>query len=548
MQQKGKKAPGKEKKASPSSAKANKVTRPQQSTVTTDKRWMFLALLVWAITAIVYSGSVSNGFVNWDDSYHIYENPNLQITDSESLRNIFSIDKGAVIGNFIPLTVLSFYLEKKITGGFDPAVIHMNSLLLHLLIVFFVMALLKQMTFNHTAIFTGGLLFGIHPMRVESVAWATERKDVLFALFFFAALIFYVRWIHESGKAKRLVFYSLAFAAALLSGLSKIQAVTIPLSMLALDYWFQRKLSFKLIREKTPFWILSLAIGLINIYTLNQQGSINEDVVNYTFIDRICIGTFSFATYLYKLVLPYPMSPLYTYPHTLPWYIYASPLIFISAVFLFYWLFKNEKRIEVFGTAFFFMNIMFLLQVVGAGQGFLADRFTYVAYFGLFAVAGWYAGTAEDQNKKYKYYLWATIIVAGSVYAYMSFEQTKIWKNGGIMWSHVIGIEKETSSLPYSKRGQYYRDINDFEKALSDFTTSIRLNPKNSETYKSRGKCYFDMVMTNHAPGKQKEYLQQAISDFTKGLALPADKQESKAEMLINRGAAYAALGNDQLA
>ena len=97
---------------------------------------------------------------------------------------------------------------------------------------------------------------------------------------------------------------------ALLSGFSKVQAVTLPLSMLALDYWYRRPIGFKLILEKTPCWIISLIIGSMNLYTLKQQGSTNDDITNFNFLDRLCIGAYSFCVYLYKLFLPWPMSPV----------------------------------------------------------------------------------------------------------------------------------------------------------------------------------------------------------------------------------------------
>ncbi|MFM8485232.1 MAG: hypothetical protein ACKOCH_02765, partial [Bacteroidota bacterium] len=160
--------------------------------------------------------------------------------------------------------------------------------------------------------FLGGLLFGIHPMRVESVAWATERKDVLFAAFFFAALLYYVKWIRQGMRNEsRTGTYMLMIVMALLSSFSKVQAVTLVLSMLVVDYWFRRPINIKALTEKAPFWAISLAFGLINLYTLKQQGSTTDDLTNFNFLDRLCIGAYSLCVYLYKLAIPYPMSPLY---------------------------------------------------------------------------------------------------------------------------------------------------------------------------------------------------------------------------------------------
>ncbi len=208
-------------------------------------------------------------------------------------------------------------------------------------------------------------------------------------MFFFAALMFYVRWIKTEDQGKRTRYYIIMLVLALLSCFSKVQAVTLPLSMLVVDYWFRRPINFKLIWEKTPFWLLSLAFGLINLYTLKMEGSTNDEVTNFNVIDRLCIGAYSFCVYLYKLIIPYPMSPLYPYPKPLPVGVYVSPILFLAIWAGVYWLWKKDRRIGVFAMLFFFFNVMFLLQVLGAGQGFLADRFTYVPYFGFFALAAW---------------------------------------------------------------------------------------------------------------------------------------------------------------
>lgn len=148
------------------------------------------------------------------------------------------------------------------------------------------------------------------------------------------------------------------------------------------------KLSPKiLIFEKLPWWIISLMFGLINIYTLKNQNSLNSDshVVAFNFIDKLAVGAYSYAIYLIKWIYPYKLSPLYPYPPELPIQAHISLAVvpLLLAVFLF-WTIRNKKHDLFFGWMFFTFNIMFLLQIVGAGQGFLADRFTYIAYIRTF--------------------------------------------------------------------------------------------------------------------------------------------------------------------
>lgn len=533
-------------------------------------RWWQFGLIVLVVTILCYWPSLDNQLVNWDDDPNITENVNIEQTGlipwGQTVRNIFDIEKGSVIGNYNPLPIFTFALEKKWADGqISERLIHTNNLILHLLTVWLVMLLLWRMGIGRWGVLVGGLLFGIHPMRVESVAWATERKDVLFAAFFFAALLCYDQWVKTEDKSRKIGFYAAMVGLATLSMFSKVQAVTLPLSMLALDYWYRRPYSWGLIFEKIPFWLLSLIFGLTNLFTLGsntavgifkslgivaanyapQLVSINDDsgVTNFNALDRMCIGMYSFCVYLYKLVLPYPMSPLYPYPKPLPIYVYLAPLFFVAAWAGVWWLWKRDRRMWVFGVLFFWFNVMFLLQWFGAGQGYLADRFTYVPYFGMFAVAAYYfeKGLAREE--------WNTILKVGAGiitvgFAFWTVRQVEVWQNGETLWTHVMKYEDKTNSLPYWNRGQYRRKLGKFETALQDYSQAIAIEGKKPELYNSRGKTYFDMGTNGKYKDQSRELISKAIADYDAGLALPNIPAKAKAETLINRGAAHGALGN----
>lgn len=524
-----------------------------RSTGNNESNWLTLGLVALAITAACYLPTLRHDFVNWDDPKNITENENLLLVGKgqswgTTISNIFDIDKGNVIGNYNPLPILTFAIEKALNGGeFSPALTHFGNLLFHLLTVFFVMKLLWGMGIGRWGVFAGGLLFGIHPMRVESVAWATERKDVLFALFFFAALVYYVKWLKQEEKGEnRTVTYIAMIALALLSGFSKVQAVTLPLSMLALDFWFRRPLGFKLILEKAPFWLISLVFGLINVHTLKVQGSTDDTITNFNFLDRLCIGAYSFCTYLYKLVLPWPMSPLYAYPKNLPWTVYAAPIGFLAACVGVWWAWKKGLRTWVFGAAFFFFNVMFLLQIFAAGQGFLADRFTYVAYFGFFAIAAYYVDVFSKREGS-QGAVYGILGVVALVFGAWTVKQVGIWKDGYTLWSHVMTLDegkKEKSSLPYWNRGQHLRnDLGDYEGALKDYTRAVEMEPGNPELLNSRGKTYFDMASSGKYKNQERTLIEKALKDYSEALSKPKITVKAKSEALSNRGAALGMAG-----
>ncbi|TVR86809.1 MAG: tetratricopeptide repeat protein [Saprospirales bacterium] len=439
---------------------------------------------ILAVTFIAFFPSLGADFVNWDDDYNILDNENLNRFDWEHIVGIFT---STVIGNYNPLSIFTFALEKHFFG-LEPFVFHLNNIILHLVCVVLVYKLGHMLRLNHTATIILTCLFAIHPMRVESVTWITERKDVLFASFYFWALLIYARGVFEQRKKWDTAAILVLF---ILSGLSKIQAVSLPLSMLAVDYLAGRKIHLRLIMEKIHYFLISLAIGLLGIYFLKIEGSLEATAV-HGFVDRIFIGMYSFMVYLVKSVVPYEMVPLYPYNDPLKWHEYLG-IPGVALVALVTWmLWKRGKKVAIFGLLFFFFNIVFLLQVLGAGQGYLADRFTYVAYFGLFFAYAFYLdkGLQALDAQKRKLALGALVIV-GLTYSYLTFEQTKIWKNSGTLWTHVIAHYPNTP-LPYGNRANYYRDEGKVEKALSDYEDAIRLDPERHASYNSRGKLYFD--------------------------------------------------------
>jgi protein O-mannosyl-transferase len=524
-----------------SSAERKMGGQQEFTTQTSGLKWI---LAVLAITFALYVPSLSNQYVNWDDDPNITENKNLETLHSGTISNIFDIEKGAVIGNYNPLPIATFALEKKLFGKLNPRVTHWGNLLLHLACVALAYVLLRRMGIGLIGSAFGALLFGIHPMRVESVAWATERKDVLFGLFFFAALIFYTTWIKsETGRTK---YYMLMLLMAVLSCFSKVQAVTLPLAMLCLDYWYRRPISLKLIWEKVPFWLISLTFGLINVYTLAQNKSL-DDVTLFNPFQRLSIGMYSFMTYLYKLVLPLPMRPMYPYPKILPWYIYASSIAVVAFAYLVFKAYKKDQRQLVFAVLFFFFNVVFVLQIVGAGQGYLADRFTYIPYFGFFALVAWYIDDQIKQNE-----VPAALKIGGAVFlimsAFMTVKQIGIWKNGETLWTHVMEAEGRTIALPYGNRAQYFRENGAYEKALADYTEAISISPEKPDYYNSRGKTYFDMAMSGKYKAKSAEYTQNALNDYTKGLSIAKNEPKNRAELYINRGAANGASNRFDLA
>jgi tetratricopeptide (TPR) repeat protein len=327
--------------------------------------------------------------------------------------------------------------------------------------------------------------------------------------------------------------------------------------MVLLDYYYERKWNSPkiLILEKAPWWSLSMIIGAVNLLSLNASGSllITDETTHHNGIGHLAIGAYSYVVYLAKWIYPYRMSSIHPYPDQLPIAAYiALALAPVCIAAVIYWAVRTRNRNIIFGWAFFTANVMFMLQIVGAGKGFLADRFTYIAYAGLFFLAAcgyqWFARKWPALRKHL--YIFAGIYIA--FLGCLTWNQCKVWKNGGTLWDHAVECYPR-SSLAWAMRGYYAREEErDFTKAIELFSHSLELERNKTASYNHLGKTYFDeaLFLNPRNPALEKEksrLLDLSIRSYTSALeedsraGRPDPKITSK--ILINRGATYGTLG-----
>lgn len=489
------------------------------TTAATPAEWPWIALAL-IFTFLFFYPSLNAGFVNWDDEINVLDNAMIKNLSWQNISQIFS---SHVIGNYNPLTILSFAIQWALFGN-NPAGFHWVNLLFHLINVYLIFKLSRRLNAPIWAAFVVTCLFGFHPMRVESVTWITELKDVQYTFFFLLALLIYAK------HSTKTIFQQLIMLALMaLACLSKIQAVTLPLSMLAIDLLRHGKWTLKDFTSKAHFFLTALFMGLLGIYFLKEQGSLStiNDGTNFSFLQRIILGIFTYGVYVVKSLIPFRLSPLYPYPAGLNVVIYlGATLTLMASIFVLYrW--KSLTNLWKFGLVFFTVNVMFMLQILGAGQGYLADRFTYVAYFGLFFIYGQELYRLRTKGKQ-----WANMIAYAGllIYGIMTFTQTKIWKNSETLWTHVLKYYQK-STLPYWNRANYLRSQNRKDEALKDYNEALRLNPTNGQIHNSRGRLFFD--------GKEYE---KAKQDYIE--AIKSDSTVS--EYWVNLASSHAAAGQLQ--
>lgn len=509
--------------------KAQQQQRKQQSKKTSgvgllSKPNLIPLLIILAVTALAFIPSINNEFTNWDDDLYVTDNPYLVSLSAENIKAIFTIP---VSGNYNPLTMFSFAIERALFG-LNPTPYHINNLILHLIctgLVFWLMLLLRLPLLSAAL---AAMLFGIHPMRVESVAWVTERKDVLFAMFYVAALIQYILYItKDKGRQKHFVLVLIFF---FLSLLSKIQAVALPLSLLAIDYYFNRPLKFNLILEKIPHFGLSLLFGLLGVYFLGERETL-QMTENYSLIDRLTFGAYGFSAYVIKALAPLKLSTLYPYPDKvgsmLPGYYYLAH-IFVVLTGVFIWKSLKWGKDVAFGFAFFFVNVIFVLQILGAGEAFMVDRFTYVPYIGLFFIMAKGFQYLLETRHQQKGLIQGAALVFLALLTIGTFVRCSVWKNSETLWTDVIDQYPNRAPVAYNNRGTYYRSSNQDAKALADFNKAIIMKPSYYLAYTNRGNVYFF-----------RNENEKALVDYNKALQLRPTNDKA----LCNRGAIYVRQG-----
>jgi tetratricopeptide (TPR) repeat protein len=523
-----------------------KQTLPDKPFVSGYENYFLPAVI--AITFLVLLPSLQNKFVNLDDTQYVLENPVIKALNAENLKTIFSEQ---FVGNYQPLTMLSYMIDFKLFG-LTPFGYHLVNLLFHLLGTLLVFLIIKKLSGNDLVAFLTTLLFGIHPLHVESVTWVSERKDVLYGSFFLLALYQYV--LHTKQEKQYSKYFLISLVCFVLSLLSKAQAVVLPVAFFAVDFLMNRKFSKKTILEKIPFFVLAVAFGLLAIKVQGKAGAM-QTFQYFPFYERILFSCYALMTYLHKIILPVNLSCFYPYPETndkinTVW-VYLSPAVLIALAFII-WKYFRESKVVLFGAVFFLITIVLVLQLLPIGDALYADRYTYIPSIGLFYIAAHYL--VPQLKNKIVMLVTATFLVG---YGYLTFQRTKAWHDSIKLYTDAIDNGYKAAIL-YNNRGAVLTDSGRVEEALKDFTSLVALKPRYPNGWRNKGlvqqrlkqnddailsfaeeiKIYPDDYTNYLSRGTlllQKNDFENAIADFTKIIEL----QPKSGEGYFARSEAY---------
>jgi len=565
------------------------------------KTGLYIALLTITLTTwLCYRPSLQNGFTNWDDHLYVTENPDLDLLKPGNLHNLLTKDYAS---NYHPITMLSLGINRLMSGN-DPKGYHRVNLAFHLfntLLVFWLIFLLWKrinLDFPIWGAFITSLLFGIHPLHVESVAWISERKDLLFTFFFLLSTGCYIKYLNTL-KTRSYIYFISAVLFFALSLLSKAQAASLAVTLLLIDYLFGRNIWDKrVLFEKIPFFILSVFLGIIAI---NAQ-KVNFHLADkYDHFQRLVFASYGYSSYLLKTIAPFNLSAFYPYPETITavYYLALSSLIITISVLFFF----RKNRVIVFGILFFIINISLVLQYFPVGDAIMADRYFYVPSIGLFFLIA-FAITNFTKNYRMGISLGLTAYIIGL--AVLTTNRVTVWENPVTLWESVLSYNNKTAiawynlahyrqytladfknalsdynkaieckydkpDRAYNNRGDLKISIGDTEAGIADFNQALLINPQYFEAYYNRGNAWqrkdslsraildynrsieinplFYLAFNNRgyaycAAGK----LEKAIESFGQAIELNKKNDEPKAFSYFGRGNAYLIKGNYQKA
>lgn len=488
------------------------------------KKLLLSAIFVVAVTFAALSPALIDGFTNWDDQIMITQNDKITGIDWQHIKIWFTTFHERL---YHPLVHMSYAIEYHF-AGLNPHVYHATSLLLHLFNTAFVFWFIFMLSKNRLVAIITALLFGIHPMHVESVVWLPERKDVLYTFFFMGSLISYLYFL----KDKKRTFYYLSMFIFILSLMSKSMAMTLPFILLLCDYLLDVKIDRENLLDKLPFFSLSLLFGFLSIVGHYEPGVKGREFA-FSIPGNTISACQNIMFYLIKLVWPFKLSCIYLAPdkmqHMPQVLIFLAPLLILLLLAGALYSGKYSK-IGVFGSLFFLIAIAPVTQILPVGLVVPADRYTYVSYIGLFYIFA--QGFNWAYGKYDKKILICAISILFAAFFVLSFQRTVVYHDAISIWDDVI---RNYSNIPlayYNRADEYYLKRNDYDRALPDFQKAIDIDPKYVEAYINIGLIHYF-----------KDEPRVAISWYEKALKI----SDTMPETYMNRGNAYSRLGRDDL-
>lgn len=469
-----------------------------------------VCFLLVVITVLVYFPVINYEFINYDDLDYVVENHH--VNKGFSLDNIRWSFFSFHVSNWHPLTWLSHMLDSHLYG-LDSGKHHATNLILHLLNTLLLFFVFFRTTDRIWASAFIAAFFALHPMHVESVAWVSERKDILSTFFMLVTFLFYIDWV-KSGKRFKYWFSVMFFVLGLMS---KPMIVTLPFLLLLFDYWplhrinlrtininnnyltfyksgfvypsitresFNKVQKIKLIEkittiliEKSPFFILSGLSCIITVIAQNKGGAI-ASITSYPMSVRLCNAVISYSGYIRKMFYPVGLAVPYPYPDSISWSVFLISACFLCAATFLAFLFRHEKPYFIVGWLWFLGTLIPVIGIVQVGAQSMADRYTYIPYTGIFVIVFLFLDDLAIKKKSLGMIIRPGIFFVLALMFFLTGVQREKWSDSITLFENTL--EKTTDNyIAHLNIGQAIigsRSV-PLEKAAWHFAESIRIKP-----------------------------------------------------------------------
>ncbi|MFA5857630.1 MAG: tetratricopeptide repeat protein [Elusimicrobiota bacterium] len=542
--------------------------------IISNKKHLALLILAVAVTAAAYFPSLFNGFTNWDDGVLLTENSVVKVVNARNIAKIFT---GFINNEYRPLLYLSFMVEHAVVK-LTPFVYHLNSLLLHLLncgLAFLFIYILTGK--NAVAAFIAATFFGVHPVQVQAVAWVAGRDDVLYCVTYLLSLIMYLKYIENPSQGK---YYTYSIICFYISIMSKTSAVTLPLILFLIDYWYGKKIDKSNILEKLPYFAGVLFFGVMAALAQLTNEVPRTKLMRYNFSDNV-LGTFDdFVFYFNKMFYPNDLSCFYA-EFRLEKEKYISVFLVLVTLLIVGATKKVTKKI-VFGSLFFLITLAPVLKMTTGRP--TSDHRLYLSLLGVTYLLGelfsWLYYALHANEKVYENIKKGLVITIAAcitlTLGYLTWERTKVWKDSIVLWTDAIN-KNPFLFLAYSNRSHAYMELGQYDKAIEDCNKIIEMRIGYADAVRQIGDVYSklkkydkaeeyyaklekvpqdkhrgyvslgDLNRAKNQTGKALEYYSKAVDAQTSALAEGNKEDTSPAEAAYaynNRGTVYYELGD----
>jgi tetratricopeptide (TPR) repeat protein len=502
-------------------------------------------VLLAGLSLAVFGQTIHHDFVNFDDDVYVYNTPAIQA--GLTIKGVALAFISPHARNWHPLTTISHMLDCQLYG-LNAGGHHATNIILHTIAVLLLFGVLRQMTGAAWKSAIVAALFAVHPLHVESVAWVSERKDVLSAVFFMLTLFAYVRYVRTPSIGRYLTV-TVMFVFGLMS---KSMLVSVPFVLLLLDYWPLNRIQESnartqkskvsslssavggLLLEKIPFLLLSAGACVI---TFVVQKRATGAIPPLPLLWRVENAFANYVIYVWQTVWPTHLAVFYPHPNdTLArWEIILAIgfLVVITATAI---IFRRERPYLFTGWLWYLVMLVPVIGLVQVGEQGHADRYTYLPHIGLFLLGVWLAADVTAARQWRSQFAVGTAVVIIVALSCAAFVQASCWRNSETLWTHALAVTSD-NDVAHNNLGYLCVDRDELDKAISHFETALRIRSGKRDPHYDVGTAFMQMNLANAFARKGQS--DEAILHYEEAIKL----QPYYADAYYNRGSVLFAKG-----